>query len=151
MYYSAEEKIRALAMQDSTLQGFLQTGGIFRWFATQLPAGYASMGSCVRVTRPGAVYTQVQEGVLALEQVRLQFDCLDQSQTTARQLLNALNQFLLTVDLMSGDQFTSPATVPTQFPNFQLLQRGPIPEFVASLQLWVWTTDWRLMNNTLIS
>ena len=150
-YYSAEEKLRTLAQANVTLQSFLLSGGIFRWFATQLQPGYASAGSCVRVTRPSAVYTYQQQGPLSLDQVRLQFDCIDQSQTTARQLMLAVKDFLGTVDLMSDAQFTSPPTTPTQFPNYELSERGPLVEYQASLQLWVWAMDWRIFNDTLIT
>ena len=149
-FNSAEEKLRYLAQGYAPLAAFL-AGNPFRWFMTQQQPGYSTQGTVVRVRRPGAVYTQVQEGQLCTEQVRLQFDCIDQSETVARQCLNALYGFIQQVDLMSDAQFRSPPVTPTQFPNYQLSQRGPTIEYDASLQLWVWSADWRVFNNLLIA
>lgn len=152
-FNSAEEKLRALAAANATMQGFFGAPTVpdsFRWFATQLQPGASARGTCMRVTRPSAGYTQVQEGQLNTEKVMLQFDILDKSQTRSRQGVNALYTFIQSVDLMSDAQFTSPATTPTQFPNYQLSQRGPLIEFDASLQLWVWSATWRIFNNLLV-
>lgn len=146
---SAEAKIRTLAQGDATMQSFFGVGP-FRWFFVREPQGYVDQGTVCRVRRVSAVYEYVQEGIICIEQVRLQFDVLDQSQETARNALNALNNFIAGVDLMSDKQFTSPPTIATQFANYRLSERSAV-EVQIKQQIYVWSADWRCFNNTLVS
>lgn len=144
------EKLRLLAQQDAGVAAFLGSGP-FRWFATQLQPGYAKVGPCVTATFVSAAYIYGQQGQVSIEQARIQFDCISQDETTAAQLLGAVNNFVQNVDLMTPNEFTSPPSSGTVFANFKLLQRGPSPLVAQSLQLWVWTADWRIWNNTQIT
>ena len=145
---SAEAKIRTLAAADATMQSFFGAGP-FRFFFVREPQGYIDQGTVCRMRRVSAVYEYAQQGIVCIEQVRLQFDVLDTSQEVARNALLALNNFLGTVDLMSDKQFTSPPSVPTQFANYMLAQRSAI-EVQIKAQIYVWSADWRCFNNTLI-
>lgn len=149
-YNSALEKIRALAAADAGLQAYLGTGP-FRWFAWQLQPGYPAQGACVRAAQISAVYGYAQDGQLCIEQARIQFDCYDQNEATCRELLLTLKLFLQGLNLMTDEQFQSPPVTPSRYPNYELSESGPVPEIQQSLQLWVWTTDWRIFNNTLIT
>ncbi len=142
---SAEAKLRTLAAADTTMQSFFGSAP-FRWFHIQMPQGYITKGSCIRVRRVSAVYTYAQEGITEIEQVRMQLDCLNEDQDAARNALNAVNNFIATVDLMSNAQFASPPTTPTQFPNYRLSERSGI-EFQVERQIYVWSADWRIWNN----
>ncbi len=143
---SAEAKLRTLASVDPTMVTDFGSGP-FRWFQIQIPQGYIGKGPCVRVRRVSAVYLYVQEGITQAEQVRLQFDVLDKSQDRAKDVLNDLCSFLAGVDLMSSVQFTSPPSTPTQFANFLLSQRSGI-EYQVEVEIFSWSADWRIWNNT---
>lgn len=142
---SAEAKLRTLASADPTMVADFGSGP-FRWFQIQLPQGYISKGTCVRVRRVSAIYLYAQEGITQAEQVRLQFDVLDKSQDRARQVLNDLCSFVAGVDLMSDAQFTSPPSMPTQFANFLLSQRSGI-EYQVEVEIFSWSADFRIWNN----
>jgi hypothetical protein len=146
---SAEAKIRTLAAADATLQGIFGTGP-FRWFFVREPQGYLSQGTVCRVRRVSAVYDYVQDGIICIEQVRLSFDCLDQSQESARDALSAVENFLGTIDLMSDNQFLSPPQPGAQFANFRLSERSAI-EIQIKQQIYVWSADYRVFNNLLVS
>jgi hypothetical protein len=146
---SAEAKLRTLASADPTMVADFGSGP-FRWFQIQLPQGYISKGTCVRVRRVSAIYLYAQEGITQAEQVRLQFDVLDKSQDRARQVLNDLCSFVAGVDLMSDAQFTSPPSMPTQFANFLLSQRSGI-EYQVEVEIFSWSADWRIWNDTTIT
>ena len=140
---SAEAKLRTLASADATMVADFGSGP-FRWFQVQIPQGYIGKGSCVRVRRVSAVYLYAQEGITQAEQVRLQFDVLDKSQDRARDVLNDLCSFLAGVDLMG-----SPPSTPTQFANFLLSQRSGI-EYQVEVEIFSWSADFRIWNNTSI-
>ena len=146
---SAEAKIRTLASADATMQGIFGTGP-FRWFFVRETQGYIDDGTVCRVRRVSAAYDYVQNGRIQIEQVRLQFDVLDLSQEAARDALTALENFLGTVDLMSGNQFLSPPQSVTQFPNFLLSERSAI-EVQIKQQIYVWSADYRVLNNLSVS
>ena len=145
---SAEAKLRTLASADATMVADFGSGP-FRWFQVQIPQGYIGKGSCVRVRRVSAVYLYAQEGITQAEQVRLQFDVLDKSQDRARDVLNDLCSFLADVDLMGSAQFASPPSTPTQFANFLLSQRSGI-EYQVEVEIFSWSADFRIWNNTSI-
>ena len=145
---SAEAKLRTLASADATMVADFGSGP-FRWFQVQIPQGYVGKGSCVRVRRVSAVYLYAQEGITQAEQVRLQFDVLDKSQDRARDVLNDLCSFLADVDLMGSAQFASPPSTPTQFANFLLSQRSGI-EYQVEVEIFSWSADFRIWNNTSI-
>ena len=145
---SAEAKLRTLASADATMVADFGSGP-FRWFQVQIPQGYIGKGSCVRVRRVSAVYLYAQEGITQAEQVRLQFDVLDKSQDRARDVLNDLCSFLAGVDLMGSAQFASPPSTPTQFANVLLSQRSGI-EYQVEVEIFSWSADFRIWNNTSI-
>jgi len=149
MFNGAEEKIRYLAQADATMNA-LFFAGVPRWFAIQLRQGYIQKGTCVTVERISTVYENAQDGLLCIEQPRFTFRVMDQDQTTARQALNALNRFLLGICLMTNQQFTSPPSTPSQFPNYKLSERLTI-ETQLELQIYVWSADWRIFNNLLVT
>ena len=142
---SAEAKIRTLAMADATMQSYFGVAP-FRWFQVREPQGYISQGTCMRVRRVSAVYEYVQNGVLQIEQVRLQFDVLDMSQESARNALTAVEKFLRSVDLMNSNQFNSPPTAGTCFANFLLSERSAV-EVQIKQEIYVWSADYRIFNN----
>jgi hypothetical protein len=146
---TAEQKLRLLASADATLQEYLGVPPVFRWFHLQEEQGAIESGVCLRVRRVSAIYLYAQEGILATEQVRLQFDFLDKSPEAAANAMLAFNAFMGTVDLMSNAQFLSPPTTPRQSPNF-LLNTRPGLEFRTERQIYVWTCDWRVWNDTTI-
>lgn len=119
---TCEAKVRALASVDTTLQGYFGTNP-FRWFHIQLPPGYIGKslpGTCARVRQISQVPIYCQEGMNRLNEVRLQIDVLDPDADTVDEATAAICDWLGTVDFASEDQFESPPTVPTQFPNFVL-------------------------------
>jgi len=147
---SAEAKLRVLASGDATLQTFFGVAP-FRWFLVREQPGYIDKGTCIRVRRVSAVYTYAQDGILANENVRIQFDVLDMDQERARNALTALEQWLTTVDLMSGAQFASPPSTPPQFPIFRLSERCTVEVQIKQQQVWIWSADYRIMNNLGVS
>jgi hypothetical protein len=146
---SAEAKLRTLASADATMQSIFGTGP-FRWFFVREPQGYIDQGTVCRVRRVSAVYDYVQNGRIQIEGVRLQFDVLDQSQESARDALTALENFIGTVDLMSGNQFLSPPQPVSQFANFILSERSAV-EVQIKQQIYVWSVDYRCLNNLSVS
>jgi len=142
---SAEAKIRTLAQADSTMQSFFGVAP-FRWFQVREPQGYISQGTCIRVRRVSAVYDYVQNGILQIEQVRLQFDVLDLSQETARNALTAVERFLRSVDLMNSNQFNSPPTAGACFANYLLSERAGVEPQIKQ-QVYIWSADYRIFNN----
>lgn len=146
---SAEAKIRTLATADTGMQAIFGANP-FRWFFVREPQGYIDQGTCCRVLRVSSVYNYVQNGRICIEQARLQFDVLDQSQEDARDGLTAVEQFLGTVDLMNENQFASPPTPGVQFANFSLSERATV-EVQLKQQIYVWSADYRIFNNLGIS
>lgn len=142
-----ETKLRLLASADATLQGIFGVSN-FRWFMYgQLPQGYIQRGVCARIKRVSTSSGYVQEGPLNLERVRFQFDVMSLDPSETFTATKAIADWMQTVDLMSGAQFTSPPTTPTQFPNYQLNQRSWI-EAQPEGQVYVQMTDWLVFNNS---
>lgn len=146
---SAEAKIRTLAAADATMLSYFGSP-LTRWFFVRELGGYVEHGTCCRVRRAGAIYDYVQNGQIQIEQVRLQFDIVDQSQEVARNALTAVEAFIRSVDLMNPNQFTSPPSAGVQFANFLLSERSSI-ETQIKQTLYVWSADFRVFNNLSIS
>jgi hypothetical protein len=146
---SCEAKMRMLAASDASLQAFFGTPpAVFRWFDRQLPPGYIDKGTCMRVRRVSTQSQYVQEGPIAMEMIRFQFDAIDFSPETARAAARALEDWFGTVDFMSDAQFTSPSTTPNQFPNFQINQRSSIEQPLTGAVYYVESQDFRVFNNS---
>ena len=144
---SCEKRMRELAMADAGLMALLGSNP-FRWFDRQLPPGYIEKGACMRVTRVSSVSNYVQEGPLALEMIRFQFDAIDFEAEVARDLARALGDWFTTVSFMSDAQFLSPPATPINYPNFQLNQRSSIERPETGAIYYVESQDWRVFNNT---
>jgi hypothetical protein len=142
---TAEKKLYALALANTTLQADLGTNP-FRWFDRQLKQGVFGAGkTCVRVLRVSTGPSYNQGGNSPLNTIRFQIDVLDTIAETARSVAADIQAFMATVDLASGQQFASPPTTPGQFPCFLLNQRADMD---AQLQpaAYVEIMDWRIYN-----
>ena len=142
-------KMRTLAAADTTLQGYLYNpmNNTFRWFDTQLPQGYINQGTCVTVRQVSNVQTNVQEGRIALDQVRVQIDIRNLNSMQAKTVASAIDTWLGTVSFASDAQFLSPPTTPPNCPNFKLMQRSSQDFNVTPQPAWVETLDYRIFNN----
>lgn len=145
------QKIRTLAQQDAQLQTYLynSANGTFRLFDTQLPQGYINQGTCITMQQISDIQEYVQQGPIALDQVRVQFDVRDLNSVQAKTVANYFNSWLATVSFASDAQFLSPPQTPPNVPNYKLSQRSSIDYEVTPTPAWVETTDWRIFNNQL--
>jgi hypothetical protein len=143
--------MRTLAQQDSTLQSYFATGGIFRWFDRQLTPGYLRPGAaCVRVRRISTARQHAHETATArslsrMEQPRFQIDVLDFDAERARSAAAAIIDWLAVVDFSSDSQFASPVTSPTRHPNFVLNQRADM-DFTLQPPAYVEILDVRIFS-----
>lgn len=122
-----QTKIRTLAGLNAPLLAALGTSP-FRWCDMQLVQGYlpkrrgdlAPGGgtSSVRARVISTVPLYTQQGRSPLEFCRVQLDVLDLDPDVCRQTAFAVVKFLGGVNLMTGDQFGSPAQSPANFPTF---------------------------------
>ena len=143
---AAEVKLRMLAGADAGLQAILGTAP-FRFFAIQEPQGYITQGVCCRYRRVSAVYLYAQEAIANAEQVRIQFEFLAYAPTDAWDAMQAFIAFMGGVNLMTDQQFQSPPVTPTQHPNYLLTTRPSI-EYRPEREIYIWSCDWRIWNNT---
>lgn len=147
---TAEAKIRMLARQDATLQGYFFTGGQVRWFDIQEKPGYIKTGTCARVRRISTLRmqahgTRAAVSVSEIEQIRFQIDVLDTDPERARSAAAAIRDWLATVDFSSTDQFVSPPSSPKKHPNFVLNEfAGIIPQ--TQPPVYTETLDVRISN-----
>jgi len=154
--HSAEAKLRALAMQDSTMQSYFAevkgSGILFRWFDRQLPPGYINRGTCVRVMRLATLRYYTKETAAARSvneqtQPRFQIDVLDTDPERGRSAAAAILDWLGTVDLSSDVQFASPPTSPSKHPYVCLNQRAGMepnsdpPTYVESLDIRIFNIE----------
>jgi hypothetical protein len=143
------QKMRTLAMQDATLQGYLLGGnGTFRFFDTQLPQGYIYQGTCVTVQQISDVLMYAQSGPLSLDWVRVQVNVWDLDSVRAKQLAAYLvASWFPSVDFSTESMFLSPPGPPLAAANFKLSQRGVLDFSVQPTPAWVETIDMRICNN----
>jgi len=152
------EKIRTLAMGTPALQAFFGINP-FRWVAKwPLTQGYlpkrrgdpAPGGgtSSVRTKLISAISQYAQEGPSILEQCRVQIDVLDLSPETCDRAAFAVEDFLGTINCVTGQQFGSPTTTPNQFPNF-LTNRREFEEPQPGAVVYGVSVDVVLYNSTL--
>lgn len=136
MSLTIEDKIRVLAAQDATLQGYLGTSP-FRLFDRQLPPGMINSGVCVTAQRVSTIPRMyAQTGLLTLEQPCIRFKIhawtgksnariMSNAPATARAVRDALISWLAnTACFSSSAQFDSPSTSPPNHPNFVLNEVG---------------------------
>lgn len=142
-------KMFSLARADTVLQGYLLgSNNTFRWFPLQLPKGYIYQGSAVTVRQISTVTEYVQNGPINLEGAQVQIDCRDLDSLKAQALASYLvTRWFPSVCFVTNQQFTSPPTVPGQFPNFRLSQRSDLDYTVQPQPAWVETLTYRIWNN----
>jgi hypothetical protein len=153
---SAELKLRNLAAQNTQLIADLtwpNTAGnpTFQWFDRQVVQGDLGKPSdgraCVTVRRVGSVRpANNQGGVGNLSQPRLQIDIYSYNAEQSRRIAQDMVAFMNSISLCSAGNYTSPATAPTQAPNFLVNERAGILPQIGPLPVYVETQDWRVMN-----
>jgi hypothetical protein len=146
---SCETKITTLARLDPTLQPLLSGTGAqpYRWFEIQRVEGQITVGQCVVMRRISTVNYYAQSGQLATEVIRFQLNCCAlQDPEAARALATAVTNFMLSINCMVTDQFTSPPTTPRQRPNRQLGQR-PAMEVETGIPVQIQLVDFKVWNN----
>ena len=141
--------MRTLAQLDAGLQGYLYNpvNNTFRWFDTQQIQGYIKAGTCVSVMRVGTVPMYANSGMLATEQVRIQFDIRDLDGDKAKEVAAYIDMWLGTVSFFSPNQFDSPPTAPPSFPNFKLSQRNTTEFQVQPVLAWTSMLEYRIFND----
>lgn len=143
---TAEVKLRTLAAANASLQAVFGTP-LFRFFDRQLPPGYITSGSCVRMLRVSTIRGYSQQGIQTIDQILFQFDVLDLDSEAARAAAAALIAWFSTINIASNQQFGSPVTTPQQFPNFVLNQRAGMeprtqpPVYVESVDVRVFNLE----------
>jgi hypothetical protein len=116
-------KLRTLAGISAPLQVIFGSP-LFRWFDKQLPPGYIQLGTCARVMRVSTVpWDYAFSGPRTPEQLRIQIDVLDFDPVTCAAAAKAVDDFMMTVDLVNHNQFDSPPTSAQQAQNFKMNQR----------------------------
>jgi len=149
------EKIVTLASASSTLQTLFGVHP-FRWTKWPLTQGYipkrrgdlAPGGgtSSVRYKLISAVSAVLQQGQSTLEMCRLQIDVMDLSPEVCDRSAFAIEDFLGTINLVTGQQFGSPVVTPNNFPTFLNNRREfiePLPSVVCygiSIDLQCWNS-----------
>ena len=143
------EKMRMLAQQDATLQGYLLgSNGTFRWFDTQLPKGYVGQGTCIAVRQVSDVLDYVQSGPISLDWVRVQINIWDMDSVVAKSLAAYLVAgWFPSVSFASNAQFLSPPQTPPSCPNFKLGGKGLLDYSVQPVPAWVEILDYRVGND----
>ena len=141
--------MRTLAQLDAGLQGYLYNpvNNTFRWFDTQQIQGYIKAGTCVSVMRVGTVPMYANSGMLATEQVRIQFDIRDLDGDKAKEVAAYIDMWLGTVSFFSPNQFDSPPAPPPSFPNFKLNQRNTTEFQVQPVLAWTSMLEYRIFND----
>jgi len=141
-----EVKLRTLAAADAALSAYLGASP-FRWFDTQIPQRLIGSGACVRVRRLDTAQLQEVAGINPLDSVSFQADVLDTDPQRARDVAEAIADFLGTADLSTDLLFDSPPGQPAHFPCFVVNQRaGVIPQtspqvYIESIQFTVWNKE----------
>lgn len=143
---TGETKLRTLAAEDATLQGFFGTNP-FRWFHVQLPPGYVSKmpGTCATVQQISTQFLWSQEARADISRQRFQIIVRDPNVDVVDQAAAAIVDWLGTIDLASDDQFLSPPVTPRQTPNVVLDMRPgldvqlkpPVPTVLIDFKSWV--------------
>ena len=146
MALDSKTKLRMLAGISAPLQAIFGTP-LFRWFDKQLPPGYIHFGTCARVMRVSTVpWDYTFEGPRTPEQLRIQIDVLDFDPVLCASAAKAVDDFMMTVDLVNHNQFDSPATSGQQAQNFKLNQRDGM-EFQLGKPAHVEILEYRIFNN----
>ena len=142
-------KMFQLAGRDATLQSYLLgENSTLRWFPVQLPKGYIYQGSCVRVRQVSSAPMYAQQGMIALEPVMMDIDCLDLDSLRAQALAAYLvTQWFPSVSFASDKQFLSPPQTPPNFPNYKLSQRSTLDFQVQPQPAWCETLTYRIFND----
>jgi hypothetical protein len=152
-YKSAELKLRDLAAQNAALIADLtwpNTIGnpIFQWFDRQVVQGDLGKPSdgryCVTVQRVSSLPRVSNQGTpnTPLAQPRFQINIVGYNSETLRKIANDLVAFFNSISLAWNGYYQSPATGPSQNPNFLLNERSSM---LPQLQppAYVHTQDWR--------
>jgi hypothetical protein len=149
MSMSVIEKLRMLAITDSTMRGYLynSANNTFRWFDTQLPQGYINQGTCVCTRQISDVPIYANSGRLATDMPRVQIDVRDLNSVQAKTVAAYIDTWFGTISCMSENQFDSPPTPPPSCPNFKLNQRSSQDFNVQPTPAWVETLEYRIYNN----
>jgi hypothetical protein len=155
-FQSAELKLRNLAQANAALIADLtwpNTAGnpLFMWMDTQLvqgDIGKRSDGKCVvyahRISEARQAANMGQPNT-PLTAIRMQVDIASYDAEQARSVANDMVAFMNSISLCSDGYYKSPATGPSQNPNFLLNTRqGLMPQL--SPPPFVVTQDWRIWS-----
>ncbi len=136
---TAEVKLRTLAAANTTLQGFLLGGGVFRWYDTQHVQGSPLPAVTVRRVSTATDYRMV--GRNPFDRPRFQIDVRDGDPEHGRTVSAAILAFLDALNLaVTGGTVTG-----KQAPTFLLNQRDGM-DYRLNPPVWTQSLDVRLWN-----
>lgn len=141
-------KIRTAAFMQASLRAFFGNDfATFRWFDRQLKQGALAQGTCVVVTNISQVTTQLHPNENPLTFERVQFDCMDNDESTASDAADAIVAWLKTgaANFVVNGMFTSPTVNAAGPTNYRLNRRGGL-YFRTNRPVPVETLDYRIMS-----